>query len=54
VLQTGMHPAALKDAVCSPAGTTIDAVEELERKGFRAAIMDAMKVCADKSRAMSK
>ena len=29
-------------------------VEELERKGFRAAIMDAMKVCADKSRAMSK
>ena len=54
VLQTGTHPAALKDAVCSPAGTTIEAVEELERKGFRAAIMDAMKVCADKSRTMSK
>ena len=33
---------------------TIDAVEELERKGFRAAIRDAMKACADKSRAMSK
>ena len=31
-----------------------EAVEELERKWFRAAIMDAMKVCADKSRAMSK
>jgi pyrroline-5-carboxylate reductase len=44
----------LKDAVCSPAGTTIEAVEELERQGFRAAIMDAMKVCAQKSRAMSK
>lgn len=54
VLQSGMHPAALKDAVCSPAGTTIEAVEELERKGFRAAIMDAMKVCAQKSRDMSK
>lgn len=54
VLQSGDHPAALKDAVCSPAGTTIEAVEELERKGFRAAIMDAMKVCADKSRKMSK
>lgn len=54
VLQTGTHPGALKDAVCSPAGTTIEAVEELERKGFRAAIMDAMKACADKSRVMSK
>ncbi|MBR6569857.1 MAG: pyrroline-5-carboxylate reductase [Clostridia bacterium] len=54
VLESGTHPAALKDAVCSPAGTTIEAVEELERKGFRAAIMDAMKVCADKSRELSK
>jgi pyrroline-5-carboxylate reductase len=54
VLSSGTHPAALKDAVCSPGGTTIEAVEELERKGFRAAIMDAMKVCAEKSREMSK
>ena len=54
VLQSDTHPAALKDAVCSPAGTTIEAVEELERKGFRAAIMDAMKICAEKSRTMSK
>ena len=54
VLSTGTHPAALKDAVCSPGGTTIEAVEELERKGFRAAIMDAMKACANKSREMSK
>lgn len=54
VLQSGTHPAALKDAVCSPAGTTIEAVEELERKGFRAAIMDAMRVCAQKSHDMSK
>lgn len=54
VLQSGTHPAALKDSVCSPSGTTIEAVEELERKGFRAAIMDAMKACAERSRAMSK
>jgi len=53
VMSTGTHPAALKDAVCSPGGTTIEAVAELERKGFRSAIMDAMKVCADKSREMS-
>lgn len=53
VLSSGTHPAALKDAVCSPGGTTIEAVEELERHGFRAAVMDAMKACADKSREMS-
>lgn len=54
VLQSGTHPASLKDAVCSPAGTTIEAVEMLERRGFRAAIMDAMNACAEKSRMMSK
>lgn len=54
VLSSGTHPAALKDAVCSPAGTTIEAVEELERKGFRASIMDAMRVCAQKNRDMSR
>jgi pyrroline-5-carboxylate reductase len=54
VLSSGTHPAALKDAVCSPGGTTIEAVKELERKGFRAAIMDAMEACARKSREMSE
>ena len=54
VLQSGTHPASLKDAVCSPGGTTIEAVEMLERRGFRAAIMDAMEACAEKSRKMSK
>lgn len=54
VLESGQHPAALKDAVCSPAGTTIEAVEMLERRGFRAAMMDAMQVCAEKSRDMTK
>ena len=54
VLETGLHPAALKDNVCSPAGTTIDAVASLEENGFRSAIIEAIRVCADKSREMSK
>ena len=54
VLSSDLHPAALKDAVCSPGGTTIEAVEELERKGFRAAIMDAMRLCAEKNRDLSR
>lgn len=52
VLESGLHPAALKDNVCSPAGTTIDAVAVLEEKGFRGAIMDAMSACAQKARSM--
>ncbi len=54
VLSSGTHPAALKDAVCSPGGTTIEAVAVLEKTGFRSAVMDAMKACADKSRKMSR
>lgn len=52
VLETGLHPAELKDMVCSPAGTTIEAVKVLEEKGFRAAVMDAMDACVKKSRSM--
>ncbi len=52
VLETGKHPAELKDMVCSPAGTTIDAVRVLEQKGFRASIMEAMKVCTEKSKSL--
>ena len=52
VLETGMHPGELKDMVCSPAGATIQAVRVLEEKGMRAAVMDAMKACLDKSRNM--
>ena len=52
VIETKMQPAILKDAVCSPNGTTIEAVAELERSGFRASILNAMSVCANKSRKM--
>ena len=54
VLDTHQHPAVLKDQVCSPAGTTIEAVQALEKAGFRGAVMDAMAACAEKSQAMSK
>ena len=52
VLETGKHPGELKDMVCSPAGTTIEAVKVLEETGFRGSIMQAMEVCAEKSRNM--
>lgn len=54
VLDTHQHPAVLKDQVCSPAGTTIEAVQALEKAGFRSAVMEAMAACADKSQAMAK
>lgn len=52
VLETGKHPGELKDMVCSPGGTTIQAVKVLEEKGMRAAVMDAMDACIEKSKMM--
>lgn len=52
VLETGKHPGELKDMVCSPAGTTIDAVAVLEQDGFRSAVIDAMRACMEKARSM--
>ena len=52
VLDTSKHPGELKDMVCSPAGTTIEAVRVLEERGFRSAIFEAMKVCEEMSRNM--
>lgn len=54
VLESHEHPGTLKDMVCSPGGTTIEAVYALEQKGFRGIIMEAVKKCAEKGEAMSK
>jgi pyrroline-5-carboxylate reductase len=51
-LESGLHPAALKDAVCSPAGTTIEAVRVLEAGGFRSSIIEAARSAARHSRNM--
>ena len=54
VLETGKHPGELKDNVCSPGGTTIEAVASLEENGFRSTLIEAVVACADKSREMNK
>lgn len=52
VLDTKKHPGELKDMVCSPGGTTIEAVRVLEEKGFRSAIIECMKACVNKARGL--
>ena len=54
ILETGCHPGVLKDQVCSPGGTTIDAVAKLEKCGFRGAVIEAVEACTKKSKEMSK
>ena len=53
VLETGKHPGELKDAVCSPGGTTIEAVATLEKAGLRNAVIEAQRACVQKSRDMN-
>ena len=54
VLETVMHPGALKDAVCSPGGTTIAGVEALEQCGFRGTVMEGIRATVAKAEEMSK
>jgi pyrroline-5-carboxylate reductase len=50
VLETGKHPGSLKDNVCTPGGSTIEAVAALEENHFRASILQAMQACTNKTK----
>lgn len=52
VLNSGHSPAILKDRVCSPGGTTIEAISVLEKNNFRSAIIEAIRACIQKSEKM--
>ncbi|MCO8193337.1 pyrroline-5-carboxylate reductase [Anaerofustis sp. NSJ-163] len=53
VLESGEHPGALKDNVCSPGGTTIKGVNVLEKAGFRGVVIDALLASINKTLEMS-
>ena len=53
VLETGKHPAELRDQVTSPGGTTIAGIYAMEKRGIRAALIDGVKACLDRSDEMS-
>ena len=54
VLSSGQHPGALKDAVCSPGGSTIAGVQALEQNGFRAAAMDCIIAACARNKELGK
>ncbi|XP_065577936.1 pyrroline-5-carboxylate reductase 3-like isoform X2 [Artemia franciscana] len=54
VLDTGRHPASLRDDVCSPGGTTITAVHELEKGNLRSTLMSAVEAAANKANQQGK
>ena len=53
LLESNENPGSLKDKICSPGGTTIEAVLKLEEEGFRNSIIKAVRACTDKSRELS-
>lgn len=53
-LETGTHPGVLKDAVCSPGGSTIEGVAALERGAFRGTVMQAVAAACEKNAKMGK
>jgi pyrroline-5-carboxylate reductase len=54
VLETGLHPGALKDMVTSPGGTTIEGIHELEKGGLRNALINAVRAATEKSRKLGQ
>ncbi|MBN1624477.1 MAG: pyrroline-5-carboxylate reductase [Clostridia bacterium] len=54
LLESNENPGTLKDMICSPGGTTIEAVLKLEEEGFRNAIIKAVRACTDKSRKLAE
>lgn len=53
VLETGIHPGVLKDQVCTPGGTTIEAIAALERNQLRGTILAGMEACTEKIKTLS-
>ncbi len=54
VQSTQLHPGTLKDMVCSPGGTTIEAVKRLEDASLRSAVMSAVDACVKKAKELGK
>lgn len=54
VLETGLHPGALKDMVASPGGTTIEGIYELEKGKLRGTLMSAVRAATEKSRKLGQ
>jgi pyrroline-5-carboxylate reductase len=54
VLETGLHPGALKDMVASPGGTTIEGLHELEKGRLRGVLINAVRAATEKSRQLGQ